>query len=222
MNEEVIAYYNNLAPNYDQDRFENSYGKFIHNQELEFLKRHTILKGNNLNLGCGTGRFMEFCSHGFDISKNMISEAKRKFPNKEFNSGNAIYTAYDSNSFDTIICLHVIMHLNKEESNKIIREALRILKPGGHLIIDHPSYKRRRLFNYTAPNWHAANEYSSKMIKNILCNEIKDIKTSGILFSPIHRFPSRLRTLIYKVDQIINKSFFKEYSSYLIHSITKK
>ena len=222
MNEAVKVYYDNLAEDYDENRFSNSYGKFIHRQELAFLKQNITEDATCLNLGCGTGRFMEFCSHGYDISENMVKEAKTKYPNKNFKKGCASSTPYDNNTFDTIICLHVIMHLSKSETESLIQEAFRILKPGGKLIIDHPSFKRRRIFKYKAPNWHAANEYSIKMLKELTLTATTHLKTKGVLFFPIHRFPSKTRNLLYSLDQLINKSPIKEYSSYLIHSITKK
>lgn len=222
MNIAVKEYYNQLAERYDQNRFSNSYGAFIHKEELAFLNKTIPKHSTTLNLGCGSGRFMEFCTDGYDISNKMIEVSQNKFPDKNFKVGCASHTPYADSSFDNIICLHVIMHLSKSEADQLIEEAFRILKPGGQLIIDHPSFKRRRLFNYKAPNWHAANEYSSKMIhKNMQLKGTSSIKTQGLLFFPVHRFPKKARKFLYPLDQFLNYSPLKEYSSYLIHSIIK-
>lgn len=222
MNPEVKKYYDTLANEYDVSRFSNSYGEFINKQELDFLTKNISKETTTLNLGCGTGRFMEFCTHGYDISKKMIEEAKIKFPNKDFINGCASNTPYSKNTFDNIICFHVIMHLSQKDTEQIITEALRILKPGGKLIFDHPSFKRRRIIKYKAENWHASNEYSSKLIKKLVTKNWRIIKTKGILFFPIHRFPKKMRALLYSLDQLLTSSPLKEYSSYLIHSISKK
>ena len=38
MKQEITAYYNDLAKDYDEDRFANTYGAYINKQEQEFLK----------------------------------------------------------------------------------------------------------------------------------------------------------------------------------------
>ena len=109
---------------------EANYGKFIHKQELAFIASCQVSANDtSLSLGCGTGRFMEFCTHGYDISNKMIDEARLKFPNKIFTVGCASNTPYLDHSFDNIICLHVIMHLSQTDTNNLINEALRLLKP---------------------------------------------------------------------------------------------
>ena len=37
MKEKILQYYDELAPTYDENRFENSYGKYIDAQERTFL-----------------------------------------------------------------------------------------------------------------------------------------------------------------------------------------
>ena len=53
---EIVHYYNDLANTYDQNRFDNSYGRFIVTQERKILD--TLLTNQNeqiLDLDCGTG-----------------------------------------------------------------------------------------------------------------------------------------------------------------------
>jgi ubiquinone/menaquinone biosynthesis C-methylase UbiE len=223
MNPSVKTYYDNIAVEYDSDRFNNTYGEFIHKTELSYLQQH-FQKSNEqvLNLACGTGRFMEFCSHGYDISPNMIEVAKVKHPQKSFKTGCGSIIPFEDNSFDKIICFHLIMHLSKFDTKAVLNEITRILKPGGVLIIDYPSLKRRRLFKYKAQNWHAANEYSSKEITELLKTTFSTIKTKGVLFLPIHRFPTSVRKLFFNLDKLLTRSPIKEYSSYLVHSFKKK
>lgn len=38
MRTDILKYYNNLAVTYDKNRFGNSYGKYIDQQEKSFLK----------------------------------------------------------------------------------------------------------------------------------------------------------------------------------------
>lgn len=219
--EAVKSYYNKIANDYDTSRFENTYGDFIDRQERAYLKKHLPSGGIILNLGCGTGRFMEFSTIGSDFSEEMLVVAKAKFPHKNFIASPAHQLTLDSESVDTIICFHVIMHLSKEYTAEVFKEVHRILKPGGTFIFDYPSAKRRRAMNYKAENWHGANSYSKKETTNLVGDKFKLLNTKGVLINPIHRFPRKLRKSLYGFDQLMTSSPLKYYSSYIICQIEK-
>lgn len=220
--EKVQKYYNEIAQNYDSSRFSNTYGSFIDRQERIFLDRHITSK-NTLNLGCGTGRFMEYCSAGIDFSTDMLKVAKEKFPEGEYFLGSVDTTPFNNDQFDSIICFHVLMHLSPKETEAIFREVNRILKPGGTFIFDYPSAERRKLTRYKAANWHGGNAFRKKEMRGFIDTQNwGKIKHKGVLFLPVHQFPKKLRKLIFGMDQLFTKSPFKQYSSYLIHAVQKK
>jgi ubiquinone/menaquinone biosynthesis C-methylase UbiE len=221
MSNEVKDYYNQLANKYDEDRFANTYGKFINQQEEKYLKKQ--INGNKqvLNLGCGTGRFMEYCTHGSDIAENMIKIARTKYSNKDFSIASANDLPYEDCQFDTVICFHVLMHLDIKLCQSILMEAKRILKPGGKLIIDYPSKKRRRLFKYKAQNWHAATEFTPSEINKLFNSNNSTQHLKGVLSLPIHRLPKSIRKVVLPLDNFIGSSPLKQYSSYILHTITK-
>jgi ubiquinone/menaquinone biosynthesis C-methylase UbiE len=105
-----------------------------------------FLDKNNkiLDLGCGTGRFLEFANYGVDISPKMIEVAKTKFPKKEIIEGSVSSIPFPENHFDVIYSLHVIMHLNKEITQAFLIETHKKLKSNGKLIFDFPSDKRSK------------------------------------------------------------------------------
>jgi len=78
INNQIHQYYNNLAKTYDENRFENSYGKYIDAQERYFLNSFFINKNysNVLDSGCGTGRLLNFATHGSDFSQEMLNIAQ--------------------------------------------------------------------------------------------------------------------------------------------------
>ncbi|HSY62326.1 MAG TPA: hypothetical protein VK796_10640, partial [Cytophaga sp.] len=96
----------------------------------------------------------------------------------------------------------------------------RILKKGGRIIFDVPSKKRRRLMRYKSNNWHGAYSLSLNDLKAIPDFKIK--QTFGILFLPIHRFPTFIRPFLSQIDTVLSNSFLKEYSSYLIIELEKE
>lgn len=224
MIEAIKKYYDELAPTYDSNRFENSYGKYIHCQERRFLEKKVGKKSESkiLDLGCGTGRFLDLANYGADISPRMIEVARSKFPTTEIKEGSVTDIPFDDGFFDTIYSLHVIMHLDKEITQNFLNESHRKLNPNGKLIFDFPSKKRRKLANYNSENWHAANHFSIKEILKMSENKWKLVSYRGILFLPIHRFPNWIRPFFTGIDSILCATFLKEYASYLIIEFEKK
>lgn len=76
MNTHITTYYNQLAQKYDSDRFGNAYGRFLHAQERALLTRWlaSVKAGAILDLGCGTGRFLDLATHGLDASTGMLEQ----------------------------------------------------------------------------------------------------------------------------------------------------
>ena len=222
MNTSIKNYYNNLATTYDENRFANTYGQFIDQQEKQIIQNVMGDKGKTLDMACGTGRFLDFANYGIDISAEMIKVAKNKFPTKELFVENAEQTHFEDAFFDNILSFHLFMHLDEKVTGNILQEAHRILKKGGRLIFDIPSAKRRKAINYKADNWHGANAFSVKEINNLVGDKWKWVNYQGILFLPIHRFPIVFRKFIIPFDTMLCRSFLKEYSSYLVIILEKK
>lgn len=224
MNLEVKEYYDNLAKSYDTNRFDNSYGQFIDSQERLFLTNllQKIHLNQILDLGCGTGRLLEFANYGVDISENMIAIAKTKFPDKEILEGTVTSIPFNTNSLDCIFCFHVIMHLNKETTTCFLLESYNKLVDNGRLIFDFPSKKRRKLLKFKSKNWHGANHFNLEEIKKITKQNWNLKSKQGILFLPIQRFPVFIRPFMLKIDNLLCQSFLKEYASYLVIELQKK
>lgn len=218
---EIVNYYNDLASTYDQDRFDNSYGRFIDCQERNILDRLlTNKKEEILDLACGTGRLLNYASIGVDASAKMIEMARKKFPEKTFLQNEANQITLQDNAVDTIISFHFFMHLDHSKINQVLEESHRVLKKNGRIIFDIPSRKRRNLFGYKKENWHGAFSLSVEDFKEDPNFKIK--RTFGFLFFPIHRFPEFCRKSLIKFDSFLANSFLKEYSSYLIIELEKK
>jgi len=96
-----------------------------------------------LEIACGTGRVTRHLRKKFgppvklvasDLSADMLEVAKNKFndPAIEFRIEDAQNLSFPDNSFDLVICQFGIMFL--PDKQKGLREALRVLKPGGKFI----------------------------------------------------------------------------------------
>lgn len=92
-----------------------------------------------LDVGCGAGSLMRLLKKkGFNRVKGIdISPVAAKLSGGRVASATKI--PYKSNSFDCVIGLSVIEHLSKEEGNQFLRQAFRVLKPGGFIFLLTPN-----------------------------------------------------------------------------------
>ncbi len=224
MKKEITKYYNDLAKNYDADRFSNSYGQYIHRQENKILKKYLDEKNIdfNLDLACGTGRFLKYANYGIDISEKMVEISKTKYPQKKIAIGDAENLPYKNTFFENVIAFHLFMHLDQSYIKKILCEVNRVSKKGAYFIFDVPSAKRRKLTGYRSSNWHGGNQLSTKTLKKIIGEEWRLVASHGTAFLPIHRLSEKLRKRLVNFDSFMCNSFFKEYSSHLIFILEKK
>ncbi len=94
-----------------------------------------------LDVGCGTGFLIDLMAKrkpakycGVDLSDEMIRVAKGKaIPGAEFVVGSADKLPYPDETFDIVTCSQSFHHYPYPE--KAMREALRVLKPGGLYIL---------------------------------------------------------------------------------------
>ena len=220
---DISTYYDQLAPHYDEDRFANSYGQYIHEQETAILDK--LLPNpptdSTLDLGCGTGRLLKWASHGLDSSPMMLEEARRKYPEHHLSKAPAWDTPYLRYSFSAVYAFHLLMHLERAQVTKVFQEAARIIKPGGRFIFDIPSTNRRQLTGHQADNWHAAQSMTLADIAAIDPQTWKIQSYQGVLFMPIHRIPARWRSSLLWADNLLCRSPWRSYASYLVVELVR-
>jgi SAM-dependent methyltransferase len=221
----ISDYYESLAPDYDRDRFGNSYGQFIHAQETSILRQLTAAAPAEraLDLACGTGRLLDFADTGLDSSPAMLAEAQQKHPDKALVCADALALPFGPGRFDRVHSFHFLMHLRHEQAQQVLREVERVLRPGGHFIFDFPSAHRRSLLPKSSKNsWHAASAWCLSDWAQMAGEQWRVTAVRAYLFLPIHRFPPWLRPLLRHLDALFCRSFLKEYASYLVLCLQKK
>nr|WP_249179794.1 class I SAM-dependent methyltransferase [Burkholderia vietnamiensis] len=101
--------------------------------------------GKAFDLGCGRGEWLElmiasgFTAVGVDLDPDML-QACRERGLPVFDGDAVEYLAtLDSNSHVLVSAFHVVEHVPFEQVRKIASEALRVLKPGGLMIVETPN-----------------------------------------------------------------------------------
>ena len=116
--------------------------KYAIGTKLNLLKR-TSKKKNHLDIGCGTGEFLNACkSAGYNTKGIEPSKLAREQAIKNFNlsvSENTNLDQFQKNQFDSLSMWHVIEHI--PSLNKTIEDFNRILSKKGKVIIAVPNHK---------------------------------------------------------------------------------
>lgn len=221
---EIIQYYNKLALEYDKDRFANSYGNYINIQENQVINKYLSKDDyvRNLDIACGTGRFLKYADYGIDISKEMVSVSKNKYPNKNISIGDIENLPYEKAFFKNVFSFHLFMHLEFQQLETIFKKVSKVVEKNGLFIFDIPSKKRRKLTKYKASSWHGGNQVNLTELKELSKEHWELIAIHGIGFFPIHLIPKKIRKYIIPLDNMLSNSIFKEMSSHIIYILKKK
>jgi ubiquinone/menaquinone biosynthesis C-methylase UbiE len=131
-------FYKRIAPHYD--RLAGPFLKPVRNGVRQAAREFGC--GRILDIACGTGEQVEvlaedgFMTAGIDLSPAMISRARtRRHPRAAFFLGNAENLPFLSGSFECILMSLVLHEMNYSTAIRAAGEGIRVLTPGGKLIL---------------------------------------------------------------------------------------
>ena len=111
-------------------------------RRLELLRRHVDLEGKRiLDIGCGVGAFVrrlgEFSDrvYGTDIDLESVRRGSEALPNLALALGE--HMPFKTGTFDVILLHEVLEHVDNDIET--LREARRLLAPGGRIIVFCPN-----------------------------------------------------------------------------------
>lgn len=98
-----------------------------------------------LDVGCGRGEWLElagsagFDAHGVDLDDGMLAACRERGLSVETADAIATLRAMADNSLAMVSAFHVVEHIPFDAVRTLIAEALRVLQPGGLLIMETPN-----------------------------------------------------------------------------------
>ncbi len=112
---------------------------------LPILKKFTSGEGRWLELACGAGSATRSVLETFpkahvtalDLSSSYLKiaqEALRSYDHVDFMQGDCTQLEFKDETFDAIYSVYLLHELPKEVREQVVREAFRVLKPGGLLL----------------------------------------------------------------------------------------
>jgi ubiquinone/menaquinone biosynthesis C-methylase UbiE len=93
------------------------------------------------DLGCGPGQIARYLQQrgiqvcGMDLSAGMVERARQLNPGIEFNQGDMRALPVKDNTWAGIAAFYAIVHLAPHDLVRALREMLRVLMPGGRLLL---------------------------------------------------------------------------------------
>jgi SAM-dependent methyltransferase len=105
------------------------------------LRQRLPVSGTVLDIGCGCGipvaRSLAAVGHdvtGIDISGVQIQRARRLVPVASFMRADADSVQFAPASFDAVVCLYALIHMDLEVQPRLLSSIARWLRPGGWLL----------------------------------------------------------------------------------------
>ncbi len=147
--ESYKSFYDEVGKNYpEEDIVYRSLGGRL--RRAFILTYLTSCKGTLLDVGCNQGMYLREYTGGMkvgmDISLSVLQRIRGRGEETPLVIGDAqSLNCFRTEVFDTMICSEVLEHV--AYPRKVLRGMIRLLKPGGQVLVTVPNYRRKR------PEW---------------------------------------------------------------------
>ena len=203
----------------DRSRFSSSftYGRDKIDRMVDELFASLAAGSEVLDVGCGTGEHLKRALRhrlrptGIEPAPSMLAIARRAVPEARIEQGVATKLPFDAPRFDAVIQIEVLRYLHRDDVRQALREARRVLRPGGTLLVTLVNrwaldgfYLRQRLRQwrkgreFDAINPHCEFFTPAEAERELLAAGFGSASTHGRLFAPLR--------LAYKASASLGKA----------------
>ena len=159
---------------------EDSHWWHQHKRQIvhKLIKVFADKKGRVLDIGAGTGRILSELKQmgwqvkGIDTEKQAAKQSQKREIELKLIDIDKQILPFKANSFEVVLCLDSLEHLTNEV--KVLKEIIRVTKPGGIIILTVPAYQW--LYSY----WDKMLGHKKRYSKNKAhLGEIVKLRVSG-------------------------------------------
>jgi SAM-dependent methyltransferase len=149
--------------------------RFGQERRLELIRRYAPLEGRRVLVdGCGVGmyvgRIAQYASYvaGIDIDYEYVATGARTLPNLAVAAAEAL--PFPEGAFDVVLLHEVLEHVH--DDRQAVREAWRVLSPGGRIVIFVPN----RLYPFETHGfyWRGRYHFGNIPLINYLPDPLRD------------------------------------------------
>lgn len=98
-----------------------------------------------VDVGCGRGELLSLCraegiaARGFDTNERSVADLVAKGLDASIGALPGCLSGLDDGSIGTLVAMHVVEHLPADVVFSLFFEAARVVRPGGHFVIETPN-----------------------------------------------------------------------------------
>jgi SAM-dependent methyltransferase len=139
--DELQAGYDRVAEHYAQEYSAELARKPFDREMLDHFADHVKDKGVVCELGCGPGQVARYLKdrgvdvRGIDLSAQMVAVASNLNPDIPFSQGDMLALNLPDNSLAGIVLFYSIIHIERADVTRALREMGRLLEPRGELLM---------------------------------------------------------------------------------------
>ena len=228
-------YYDDFSASYDRGRG-HGYHRMIDDLELQVATPYAR-DARVLELGCGTGLILEKVAEvakeavGIDLSEGMSRRARER--GLDVRIGSVCDLPFEDDEFDLTYSFKVFAHVANIDA--AVREAARVTRPGGHLLLEfYNPWSLRYLAKKAAGPQPISNERteadistrwdSPRDILKLLPPGVELVDYRGVRvltpFAAVHRIPWIARGLN-RAERVASRSPLRYFGGFLIAVLRK-
>ena len=149
--------------------------RYGQDRRLAMIEQYAPLEGQRiLDTGCGVGMyvraFRQFSEqvYGIDVDPDKIAEASRELPHLQVAPAESL--PFEDGLFDVVLSHEVWEHVNDDRA--AAREAVRVLRPGGRLVVFVPN--RLWFFETHGAYWRGVYHFGNIPLVNWLPDVLRN------------------------------------------------